>query len=796
MTQKQSPGFPHVEVMILNYNGEKYLDECLSSLAQTRYPDFSILLIDNNSSDAGLDLVRSRFPHVKIMQHQENLGFGRAYDLAFQTSESGYFALLNNDTRVDPDWLEPLVRALLGNENLAAASAKLLFLEQPRVINHAGGGMNFMGLGFDLGMFEPDGDEYSTPRDVFFPSGAACVMRRSAYEKSGRFDPKFFMYHEDVDLGWRLRLYGYDIRCIPESKVYHAFGGTSLKSSGMSFRNNLGYRHAIRSLIKNYQPVNLAKTLPLLIALGFRSYFRDGSINLVRCVLWNIRHLPSSLKERSVIQKNRKKNDQELALFIWPHLCLPVFFPDYSMQTLNSFTRSENKDKDITLNHTDSHNLGYGWYAPDRLGSPRVDYRWSRKEATLYFWAEHDRCRIIVQALAMAQALGRCRRFFFYIQSTLVKIVTIDSDAIQYIELDYSGPAGPLELKICCEETWRPDDIYKNQDYRNLGLGVIRVCCGLAYMDKRPYTGISVIIPTHNRVHTLKKVLHALEGQTLDKNSFEVIVVDDGSTDETGSVVKGFGRSSSIQIKYLWQENKKQGAARNHGVKHAIMPVVAFIGDDTIPAPDFLEKHLRRHNHENINDKLVVIGHTRWSEDFRVTPFMEYINEYGHQFGFSIMEDINDLPFNFFYTSNISLSRKFLQDQDVVFDEDFDTYGWEDIELGYRLNNQGMRLCFESGAAAYHDHPTDVRSFCLRQFNVGRSSRSFLQKHPELKPFLGGEDLNRWLKYRMPVKFLSHLAGFLDQKHIRLPHRIYKLILHTNYCLGVHGQQDRDGLAA
>ncbi len=794
MISNRIPKLPHVEIMVLNYNGEDYLGECIESLFRTDYPDYSVMVIDNDSADGSMDLIRSRYPSVITIENKENLGFGKAYHLAIRDSSSEFFVLLNNDTKVEPGWLRPLVRAMLTDDRMAAASSKLLFMDHPRVINHAGGGMNFIGLGFDLGMFDPDGDEYLSLREVFFPSGAACLIRKSAYKECRGFDSRFFMYHEDVDLGWRFQLMGYRVCCIPESRVYHAFGGSSLKFSDMSFRNNLGYRHALRSLVKNYEPANLARYLPLLAALGIRSYFRDRSINFPRCLLWNLRYFPSTLRERYLIQKSRKRTDAQIASNIWPHLQLPVYFPDYPIQSLSSFARSESTNRDVVMNSIPEENLGYGWYPPDRLEKQGLWYRWSRREAVIYFLAGRGRSKIVIQALAMSASLGRSRVFSLYIGDELVKSFTIDSDHIEFVELDYSGPEGPVELRIQCQETWSPDEVYGNGDRRRLGLGLVRISVADEALDKRPYRGMSVIIPTYNRAENLQKVLNALADQTLPGEFYEIIVVDDGSTDETRNVVENSMRSSSMELRYLWQENKKQGAARNRGLKHAQMPLVVFIGDDIIPSRDFLANHLNRHNSENTDDRLVVIGHTKWSREKSITPFMEYIHEYGYQFGFSIMEDSNDLPFNFFYTSNISLSTDFLEAQDMVFDEDFDSYGWEDIELGYRLKLQGMRLCFESGATAYHEHPTDVRSFCLRQFNVGMSSRSFLQKHPELETFLGGEDLDRWLKYRTPVKLLSYLAGFLDQKNVRLPHRIYKLILHTSYCLGVHGQRYRDGL--
>lgn len=784
MSNKHHSSLPHVDVIILNYNGERHLDKCISSLEQTDYPDFSIILIDNNSIDNSLDLVRKKYPRVTIIHHKENLGFGKAYDLAFHSSGSDFFALLNNDTQADPNWLNPLVNAMLADKNLAAASAKLLFMEHPQVINHAGGGMNSIGIGFDMGMFEPDGKSYALPKEVFFPSGAACLMRRSAYEKSGGFDPEFFMYHEDVDLGWRFRLYGYKVVCIPESIVYHVFGGSSLKISGMTFRNNLGYRHALRSLIKNYERKNLVKTLPKLMAIGFRAYLRDGSINFPKCLLWNVYNILSTLKNRIRIQKNRTKTDAQMAHYIWPHLQLPVYFPDYSIQSMDSFVNSGNKNESIPMNEKMTGNLGYGWYAPDRLNSPGLFYRWSRSEAVCYLWMESVPVKIILQALALARSLGRTRTFHFYIRNERIKTISINSDEIEFIELDYSGPAGPLEIKVSCEDTWTPDAHYQNQDHRNLGLGVVRVASRPVSFDQRPYSGISVIIPTYNRYECLEKVLTALEKQTLPLDSFEVIVVDDGSTDETMDAVTRFMSASSMHLKYIKQENKKQGAARNNGLSYANMPLIAFIGDDIIPAPDFLKAHLCRHNHENIDDKLAVTGHTKWSDELKITPFMEYIHEYGYQFGYSIMEDINDLPFNFFYTSNISLSKQFLFKQDMIFDENFETYGWEDIELGYRLKKEGMRLCFEHRAIAFHNHPIDFSSFCRRQFNVGKSSRSFLKKHPELKVLLGDKDLDKWVRYRLPAAILAKLVNRLDHRNIGLPRRIYNFILLTFYCLG------------
>jgi GT2 family glycosyltransferase len=256
----------------------------------------------------------------------------------------------------------------------------------------------------------------------------------------------------------------------------------------------------------------------------------------------------------------------------------------------------------------------------------------------------------------------------------------------------------------------------------------------------------SVVIPTYNRAGLLANTLEALARQAegaasaggSDPISFETIVVDDGSSDDTEARVEEIQRAFPAPLIYLRQSNRKQGAARNLGVGRAQGDFVVFIGDDTVPAPDFLVEHrrARRSYGESAADsKLVVIGYTRWAERLERTRFMQYIGEQGWQFGFSLIQDPTRVPFNFFYTSNISLSRCFFLESGG-FDEGFQEYGWEDIELSLRLERRGMKLVYHPAAVAYHDHPTSLGSFIGRQRRVGYSAWSFYRRHPEMAGFL------------------------------------------------------------
>jgi GT2 family glycosyltransferase len=231
--------------------------------------------------------------------------------------------------------------------------------------------------------------------------------------------------------------------------------------------------------------------------------------------------------------------------------------------------------------------------------------------------------------------------------------------------------------------------------------------------------------------------------------SFEVLVVDDGSTDDTADQVRQLQSHFPVPLHYFFQLNRKQGAARNLGARSASGCLLVFLGDDTVPRTNWLEEHREAQKRSGSGDpeasSQVVIGYTRWPQNFRQTRFLRYIGEEGWQFGFSLIEDPNDVPFNFFYTSNLSLCRRFFLNSGG-FDESFHEYGWEDIELSLRLKRRGMRIVYNPDAVALHYHPMSLASFVQRQRKVGYSAWDFYQKHPEMEDFLA---LNRIPVYRM-----------------------------------------------
>lgn len=264
----------------------------------------------------------------------------------------------------------------------------------------------------------------------------------------------------------------------------------------------------------------------------------------------------------------------------------------------------------------------------------------------------------------------------------------------------------------------------------------------------------SVIIPTFNRLAILQKTLAGLGRQSFPSHEFEVIVVDDGSTDGTREFLETAKDLYPFDLVPVSQQNRKQGAARNRGLETARGRLVLLLGDDIVPAQDLLRAHALRHD-THPGQSTGVVGYTTWPADQPVSSFMRYIGEQGWQFGYALIEDPENLPFNFFYTSNVSLATGLLRSVGG-FDEDFNAYGWEDMEIALRLQAHGLKLVYAPAAVAYHYHSVTFRQFCDRQRTVGASALALYRKQPQLLQFL---HLHHVPRYRPWRRFLYGAAA-------------------------------------
>jgi glycosyltransferase involved in cell wall biosynthesis len=294
----------------------------------------------------------------------------------------------------------------------------------------------------------------------------------------------------------------------------------------------------------------------------------------------------------------------------------------------------------------------------------------------------------------------------------------------------------------------------------------------------------SVVIPTYNRLDMLVRVLDALDSQ-VDAPAFEVIVINDGSTDDTERVM-----ASRKGITFRTQPNSGPGRARNHGVSLACGRYVLFIGDDTVPEPRFLAEHARVHREAGDDPLAACLGYTGWPRGERVTAFMDYINDYGLQFGYKLIRHGQVVPFNFFYTSNISIDRALLGPE--PFDTTFPSAAWEDIELAFRLDREGLKIHYNERAVTRHHHPMTVDSFARRQYTVGKSGAIFYEKHPELGHFLGVHELStRTLAGEEQLEKLRRKARLGERFRVLARPKVFETLMREHYLRGL-----KDGLAS
>jgi glycosyltransferase involved in cell wall biosynthesis len=295
----------------------------------------------------------------------------------------------------------------------------------------------------------------------------------------------------------------------------------------------------------------------------------------------------------------------------------------------------------------------------------------------------------------------------------------------------------------------------------------------------------SIIIPTYNRSDVLSRTLHEYLKQTSLSLIKELIVIDDGSTDNTKSLVEDFIKSSPIKTSYIYQKNKGPAEARNKGIRSASGDILLITGDDIVPSPRMVEEHYLTHKIHSFDPKVSILGKTIWPPSERVTPFMSHIQENGLQFGYSLIEDKNNVPFKFFYTSNISLNREFLI-EDKLFDTDFPYAAWEDIELGYRLMRRGMRIVYDKNAIGYHHHRVSFASFRRREELCGYSAYIFFKKHPELKEFLGLNNSLSWSPFfEASIKIMEIICLLADNNLSLAFPNIYDQIMEYYYKKGL-----------
>lgn len=304
-----------VAVVILNYNGKKYLKDFLPPLLESDYPNFTVYVADNGSTDDSLVYLKNHFPRVRRIDLKENFGFAEGYNQALKYVKSDYYVLLNSDVEVTKDWISPIIELMESDSLVAACQPKILAYHRKTHFEYAGasgGWMDSWGYPFCRGrvlsVVEEDQGQYDDTQEIFWATGAAFFIRANLFHQLGGFDGDHFAHLEEIDLCWRIKRAGYKVMVCPKSLVYHVGGGTL--SYNTPRKAYLNFRNSLYTLIKNEKSEKLYWLIPwrmILDGLAGVLFFVQGKWGHVFSIIrahWSfLPKLPKLLKKRRMYQE-------------------------------------------------------------------------------------------------------------------------------------------------------------------------------------------------------------------------------------------------------------------------------------------------------------------------------------------------------------------------------------------------------------------------------------------------------------------------------------------------------------
>ena len=298
---------PSVSVIILNWNGVDVLPRCLDALTAQTFKDYEIIVVDNGSSDSSTDYIEARWPGLKVVKLDRNYGFAKANNIGTQKAQGEWLAFVNNDAFPAPDWLARLMSATKKHPLFAIFASCIVQYENRDLLDGTGDVHHISGVVWHRQHNHPVSEARDIPEEVFSPSGAAALYSRRAFWQVGGFDEDFFSYHEDVDLGFRLRLQGHRCLYIPDAVVFHVGSASLGKRSDFSVLH--GHRNMVWSYFQNMPASLFWKYLPahLMANFFFLLYLtRHGQGKAIWRAKWDaLRGIPTALRKRRHVQLTR-----------------------------------------------------------------------------------------------------------------------------------------------------------------------------------------------------------------------------------------------------------------------------------------------------------------------------------------------------------------------------------------------------------------------------------------------------------------------------------------------------------
>ena len=308
-------------VVIPNWNGKRFLQTCLDSLALQTYPRVEIIIVDNASQDGSQAFIRENYPEVTLIELPENRGFTGACNTGMETADGAYIALLNNDTEVDSDWVSAVVSAFEHHPEVGIVASKMLLFNRRDHLHTTGDYFTVDGRAGNRGVWERDDGQYDREEFVFSACGGSSAYRRTMLDQIGFLDDDFFFSMEDIDLAWRAQLAGWRCLYTPRAIVYHHLAATG---GGVTASYYDG-RNTIYVLAKNYPTTlwrkhrwKIIKAQCLLAAQALRAWRGKAARARLRGMVAGVWGLPRMMRKRRLIQPMRAVSIEAIEAMLTP----------------------------------------------------------------------------------------------------------------------------------------------------------------------------------------------------------------------------------------------------------------------------------------------------------------------------------------------------------------------------------------------------------------------------------------------------------------------------------------------
>lgn len=316
-----------VTIIVSNYNGKQFLEDCFTSMKALDYPSFDVIMTDDYSTDDSVFFVKKEFPWVKVIVNDKNSGVPVSFNNAVKQAKTELLVKVDNDVTFDKNWLKKMVETLNSDSKIGVVGSLILNYGENDIQDI---GSNIDRFGYMMNYTSLDGlpKRGEKIKEVFYVSGCSMLFKKSLFEKVGGFDEKYFLYKDDLDLCWRMKMLGLKVVTDLESIIYHKSGVTAggqiiLDQKGKyhtsAKKRYFGERNTLRTLLKNYSLFSLLKVLPFyfLIVLGEMVVFAimgrfDVAKSYFRAMWWNIQNFSDTLNLRRKIQSIRTFSDSEI----------------------------------------------------------------------------------------------------------------------------------------------------------------------------------------------------------------------------------------------------------------------------------------------------------------------------------------------------------------------------------------------------------------------------------------------------------------------------------------------------